>query len=106
MSRLPACLHYTLGARTSDLVVRSERCRYVFGCEDFCKQCGEHTGVFDGLTGTLALEGCRGVRCIAHHCDATSVEEWGGRTVEEGPSGDGGEVEELKLNGERGSRVW
>ena len=86
-ARLPRRLHHPLAPGPADLIVRCERVGDVLGIVDAAEQSFEHEGVFDRLSGALALVGSCGVGGVAHHGDVADGVCGGGEVVAHGPSG-------------------
>lgn len=64
---------------------------------DFAEELLEDAGVFDGLAGALALEGCHGVSGVANYADETvgTGVGAGGGMVPHAPDGEVRGAEEL-----------
>ena len=94
-ARLPRRLDDSLAPRPADLVVRREGVGDVLGAADFAEEGFEHEGVFDRLSGALALVGGGGVRGVPHHGDVVKGECGGGEVVAHSPHGQIGTVHQL-----------
>ena len=99
-ARLATSLDDALGPRATNLVVRIEDVRKLFGVRGsgrVGKKVFEDEGVLERLAGALALPGRGGVRGVAEQGHAALGECRRDGVVEDGPFGELGAFEELCL---------